>query len=157
MSAVVQNRKQQLESKGFFTSNTQKEVFDLLLDAISKSSKFESIGNAVLIQQMVQKTQVELINNLSDLFSEGWMLVKYFKHYAKVKDIKQARTNQVWSVINAINLKDRSKFNDLFVKQPASKKLTNISKPALRPKNWKPKDTQEKVKPEITYLRKKDE
>lgn len=158
MNNFIDNRKKQMEAKGFFTSETQKKVFDLLMESIAKSNKFESIGNAVLQKQMVEKTQILIINNLQEMFSEGWMLVKYFKYYAQTKDVNNVQPRNIWNVINAIETKDRTKFTALFVKQPLATKNAGKSKtfkPSFKPKNHKPDLKENSARPEITYVKKK--
>tara|TARA_B100000700_G_scaffold298745_1_gene364958 strand:- start:5589 stop:6068 length:480 start_codon:yes stop_codon:yes gene_type:complete len=136
---IVEQRKKQLKDTGFLTSTSQEQVLDKVLNTIQNSQKFKSIGNPVLAQERINREQISFINNIRDLFQDGWQLVVFFKFYAKTKNIHDASGFNIWNVINAVEKKDRSNFSKLFterrkskdIKPKFNKKRTTKPKPQL--------------------------
>tara|TARA_B100002019_G_C21151298_1_gene538405 strand:+ start:479 stop:943 length:465 start_codon:yes stop_codon:yes gene_type:complete len=120
---IVEQRKKQLKDTGFLTTKTQEQVFDKVLETIQKSQKFQSIGNTVLAQERINREKISFINNMRDMFQEGWQLVVFFKYYAKTKNIHEVSGFNIWNVINAVEKKDRSQFSKLFT---AKRKSTDV-------------------------------
>lgn len=146
MNKIVERRFFLLVEKGFLETDNQKIAFLKVLDAIEKSDRIKSLSNPVLEQQAIQKEQVNFINNASEMFTEGWRFLNYFKYYAHAKDVNNVKPRTIWNVINAVNSRDTSKFSKLFAAQKISKdtKRKPFNKGGQRKSNQRNKANPEK-------------
>lgn len=125
----VQSMRKKLIQEGFLTSYTQVQVLDKLLWGVREAEN-NNISKA-LLDNLVKTKQVTLIQNIVELFREGWKLSRAFKFYTGGGPVAEMNAWKIKRILEVIVKKDRSdfaKFETDEVKKPAFPK----KKPAMK-------------------------
>jgi hypothetical protein len=108
--AIKSMRKKMIEDS-YLTSATQVATLDKILLTVNANENNNL--HKVIFDNLVSQKQLILINNIKDMFKEGWMLSKAFRFYTGGAPIKSINSWSMKSIMAVIETKDRSKFDTL--------------------------------------------
>jgi hypothetical protein len=138
LSGNIKSVRRKMIEEGYLTSVTQVSTFDKLLWAV-KSNENSSMAK-VLFDQQVMNKQIAFVNNIRELFKEGWMLSRAFRFYTGAAPIQELNSWKLKDIVRIIETKDRSMFEKLDLldqsKRPEGKEAPK--KPFSKPKSHKP-------------------
>lgn len=126
----VQSMRKKLIQEGYLTSYTQVQVLDKLLWGVREAEN--NMLNKVLLDDLVKNKQVALIQNIVELFREGWKLSRAFKFYTGSGPVAEMNAWKIKRILEVIAKKDRSdfeKFETDEVKKPVFPKKKTMVKP----------------------------
>lgn len=104
----VHSMRKKLIQEGFLTSYTQVQVLDKLLWGVREAEN-NTISKA-LLDNLVKNKQVTLIQNIVELFREGWKLSRAFKFYTGSGPVAEMNAWKIKRILEVIAKKDRSDF-----------------------------------------------
>lgn len=111
LSDSVQSMRKKLIQEGFLTSYTQVQVLDKLLWGVREAEN--NTMSKALLDNLVRTKQVTLIQNIVELFREGWKLSRAFKFYTGSGPVADMNAWKIRRILEVIVKKDRSDFAKL--------------------------------------------
>jgi len=132
----VQSMRKKLIQEGFLTSYTQVQVLDKLLWGV-RDAESGTLSKA-LLENLVKTKQVTLIQNIVELFREGWKLSRAFKFYTGSGPVAEMNAWKIRRILEVIAKKDRSDFPKMEADEvkksvvPKKKPVNKSAKPALK-------------------------
>lgn len=111
LSESVQSMRKKLIQEGFLTSYTQVQVLDKLLWGVREAEN--NTMSKALLDNLVRTKQVTLIQNIVELFREGWKLSRAFKFYTGSGPVADMNAWKIRRILEVIVKKDRSDFAKL--------------------------------------------
>lgn len=108
--AIKSMRKKMIEDN-YLTSATQVATLDKILLTV-KANENNTL-HKVIFDNLVAQKQLTFLNNIKEMFKEGWMLSKVFRFYTGGAPIKTINAWSMKSIMAVIETKDRSKFDTL--------------------------------------------
>lgn len=132
----VQSMRKKLIQEGFLTSYTQVQVLDKLLWGVREAEN--NTLSKVLLDNLVKNKQVTLIQNIVELFREGWKLSRAFKFYTGSGPVAEMNAWKIRRILEVIAKKDRSDFPKMEADEvkksvvPKKKPVNKSAKPAVK-------------------------
>lgn len=152
-NAIASMRKKMIEDN-YLTSASQVATLDKILLTV-KDNENNNL-HKVIFENLVSQKQLTFINNIKEMFKEGWMLSKAFRFYTGGADIKTINAWSMKSIISVIDTKDKSKFEMLGLNED---KKSLVKKPFNQKSKVQSADSNKKVikkvfkpKPKITNV-----
>lgn len=106
----VRSMRNKMINEGYLTSTTQVASFDKIM--LTVRSNENNTLHKMLFDNLVSQKQLHFINNIKDLFKEGWMLSKAFRFYTggmPISEINDWKMKQLMSIIDKKNKTDFEK------------------------------------------------
>lgn len=107
----VKSMRNKMINEGYLTSATQVDTFDKIMLTV-KSNENNTL-HKMLFDNLVSQKQVQFINNIKEIFKEGWMLSKAFRFYTGGSPVSQVNDWKMKPLMNVIDKKDKTDFEKI--------------------------------------------